>query len=153
MAALAKHADIPSDAVLQISHSLLQYMRKVRSPVSVPLLLAYMSVVTRHADVATKEEQLFQIYDEICTLTDVFDATSSFIIIEALSLTSKWRECREYIEWYKLTAEGGSHVYAPYLAAAIRMGDIDLSFDILKEIGDRGLAASDGIFLPYLEER
>ena len=113
----------PSKYVFEVGQSLLQYYRsEISEKMNIALLVPFILLCASQGG-QDNQNTFNAVYEELCGITDVLDATSALILIRAFSLTPRWGECFAFIDMIKLTSEPTGVTYSPVVVAALKAGD------------------------------
>ena len=112
------------------------------------ICISYLSLCTKHDLKAEKEKLILDTYEKILQMAVVLDSTSTKIVLQALSSTRQWRQCKdiiEKIETQQLFDLKTFHV-SPYIKAALKNGETSLAFSLLDQLDEKCLYPNDDIF-------
>jgi len=92
-----------------------------------------------HQGIPERHEDAFKYFDQLCSITDVFDMTTASTLINAFSKTHRWKDCLKFVEMAKLSQPLlPLSFYSPILLASIKAGDLTLAAELFAKMSEIG---------------
>lgn len=134
----------------EIGMSLVRFVRELEDRHAVSCLIASISLCV-HQGGESVHSAAFGFYDELCSLTNVLDASSALLLIRSFSKTSRWRECLDFLEMAKISTNPTQAYYSPIIKAALVAGEMQLAEKLWSEMYSCGIVPSDDVFECLIE--
>lgn len=139
------HKEDHVSGLFEIGMSLADFVKTFGDKHIVLRLVASVSLCV-HQGGNTRHDQAFKLFDELCSVTDVLDSASAFLLIRAFAKTSRWRKCLDFLEMAKISGTPSSGHYAPLIKAALKNGEADMADELFQEMFTAGITPSEGVF-------
>lgn len=133
-----------------IGMSLVGFVRELEDRHAVTCLVASISLCV-HQGGESVHGAAFAFYDELRSLTDVLDASSTLLLIRSFSKTSRWRQCLDFLEMAKISTNPTQAYFSPIVKAALVAGEMPLAEKLWGEMYSCGIVPSDDVFECLIE--